>query len=102
MTHTLLTLMEGKLPGSKAPGPSREAAVKVQGRANKLRQLVLDALIQKPMTAHELAEHLGESTYAVSPRISELREEGLVVDSGARRFNKSGMKATVWAGVKLS
>lgn len=28
MTHTLLTLMEGKLPGSKAPGPSREAAVK--------------------------------------------------------------------------
>lgn len=101
-SESLFALMEAKTPGSKVNGPSRESAVKVQSRANTLRRLAHEALCRTPLTAHELAEFLGESTYAVSPRISELREEGLVIDSGMRRINDSGHKATVWKGVDPS
>lgn len=87
-------------PGAKvSTGPSVEAAQKVTGRANRLRKLVHEALCRTPLTAHELADFLNEDDKATSPRISELRAEGLVVDSGMRRPNRSGHNATVWRGV---
>ena len=64
--------------------------------ATRLEALVLDAIRCKPMTSHELAEHLDLSLVTVSPRLRPLVNKGLAQDSGERRRNPSGRNAIVW------
>jgi predicted ArsR family transcriptional regulator len=84
-------------PGFKA-GPSEDAARTVITVASKLRPIVLTAIAQSPggATADEIAEQLNLSVLSVRRRVSELNRNGLIVQTGARRRNASGMTATVW------
>jgi predicted ArsR family transcriptional regulator len=83
--------------GSKADGPSAEAATKVASSASRLRCAVLTEIIRgRSGTADEIAVNLGRSALAVRPRLSELRAAGLIEDTGHRRKNESGMSASVW------
>lgn len=81
-------------PGAKVDGPSREAARAIN--ACDLQYRVLLKLRDGPATADEVADALGLSVLAIRPRFSELLAQGFIVDSGARRKNKSGRTATVW------
>ena len=52
-----------------------------------------------PKTNEELAEDLRVKYITVTPRISELVELKLVIDSGQRRPTSSGRPAIVWKAV---
>lgn len=104
MSQQLDLLTYPAQPGYKAPGPSREAAEAVKPTAATLRKKCL-ALLHKHqfaslshggLTADEVARVLDESILSIRPRIAELKEMGFVEDSGARRPNASGKRATVW------
>jgi len=53
-----------------------------------------------PMTCDEVEAlgHLNHQT--ASPRFTELRNAGRIVDTGERRRTRSGRRATVWRVVK--
>jgi|SRR5262245_22068771 len=89
---------DGKYPeaaGWKAPGPSREAAKTVD--AATIRGQVLTWLrAHGEATADEAAAALGYTPFTMRPRLTELKALGLIADSGARRRNQSGRRATVW------
>lgn len=52
-----------------------------------------------PMTADEVAAHLGLSILSIRPRITELSKAGLIVKTGLRRANISGCNANEWRAV---
>lgn len=84
-----------EVPGFKAEGTSKAAAASVD--ASELRLCVRLALRQEgPMTADECARVLGKSVLSIRPRFSELKAQGVIVDTGERRANDSGRKAIVW------
>jgi predicted Rossmann fold nucleotide-binding protein DprA/Smf involved in DNA uptake len=81
-------------PGWKRTDTSREAAQTVN--AATLRARVLRVLIDGPLTADECAEALRCPILSIRPRLSELRLQGKVEDTGERRRNDSGKRAIVW------
>lgn len=86
-------------PGYKAAGTSQEAAERVESKAATLRMKclrLLEDIAPYGLTADELAERLGETVLSVRPRVSELLGLGLVMHTGERRKNASGMSASVW------
>lgn len=82
--------------GHKVSGTSQEAAEAVTPCASNLREQVLRALINEPMTADECAARLDQTPFAIRPRLSELRALGKIEDSKTRRPNASGHRAIVW------
>jgi predicted ArsR family transcriptional regulator len=89
-------------PGFKVEGTSREAAQSVRASQRiKNHNLIIEALLVRPRTADEVAEALELSVLYVRPRFSELREDGRIADSGARRANSSGRRAVVWKAVPI-
>lgn len=88
------------VPGAKVSGPSAAAANVIAAFAPTLRARAL-AELRKPehangLTADEIATALSSTEFAIRPRISELKRSGELLDSGARRPNRSGVFATVW------
>jgi hypothetical protein len=86
-------------PGAKAGGTSAEAGLQIAARARVLRRKVYETIrILSPdgLTADETAQLLKESVLSVRPRVSELKALGLIVATGERRRNASGMSANVW------
>jgi hypothetical protein len=88
-------------PGWKEPTTSRNAARIMESVSKALQADCMRVLRQNPngLTADEVAAVLGEDILAIRPRISELRSEKmgrLVVPSGEKRKNKSGILAMVW------
>lgn len=86
-------------PGFKADGPSAEAADHAASAAATLRAQALALLRTRSLTADEIAAALGRSVLSVRPRISELVTLGQVEDTGERRRNRSGRRASVWRTV---
>jgi predicted ArsR family transcriptional regulator len=86
-------------PGYKAPGPSQEAAEAMKDSA-RLRAMALRVLQGESLTADEVAARLRRSVLAIRPRVSELSAMGFIVDTGVRRKNSSGRRATVWRSLK--
>lgn len=77
--------------------PRREAERQIAPERNRLQAAVLEALrTYGPMTADEIAVKVGETALAIRPRVTELGNAGLLVDTGDRRTNVSGRPATVW------
>lgn len=90
-------------PGYKAPGTSKDAARATTGRAETLRQRVLEAIEKagnRGLTPDEAAAALGETVLAVRPRFSELKALDKIYQTGARRANASGLKANAWKVMK--
>jgi DNA-binding transcriptional ArsR family regulator len=97
-----------ELPGvepvarSTDPGTSWAAAHDATPKAPTHRARVLQALRSIPggLTDYELAELVGLQQNSAGKRRGELRDAGLVEDSGRRRPAPSGSKAIVWKVVE--
>lgn len=83
--------------GHKGTDTGKAAAKKVErgGKAMALRNRILltlsfAAVEEKPMTADELAAHLGEDVLSILPRVTELLAKGLLLDTGLRRASSRG------------
>lgn len=77
---------------------SQQAAEAAAHTAPSLRLRVLQSIRQAPdgMTADEAAQALDASVLAIRPRVTELKDAGLIVQSCGRRKNASGRRAVVW------
>jgi predicted ArsR family transcriptional regulator len=86
-------------PGWKEPATSRDAAKAVAGRTEHLRDRVLTAIRNagpKGLTADEAASRIGETPFAVRPRLTELAKSKKIERTMERRKNASGVAAAVW------
>jgi predicted transcriptional regulator len=80
-------------------GPSNIAGARIKPHVVTLKDKVLTVLRRYPsgLTADEVAEFCGASMLAIRPRVSELKNDGMIEDTGKRRKNAvSGHIATIW------
>ena len=84
--------------GYQKTDTSRAAAIIDVDKKLTLKAQVLEALRQcsRPMDTEELSLALNKPYASVQPRISELRNEGKVVDSGDRGYTQWGKKCIRW------
>jgi len=75
---------------------SIQAAESMEPFAPKNRERVLMAITRQPAANHQLEERLGMRLSSVCPRVAELREDGLILDSGRRVQTDSDRPAIVW------
>lgn len=96
MLRDQLDLLAWRGPGARRtdPSTSHEAAAKLRNR--KVYEDVLAALRERPSTDFEIAARLGGQQTSLGKRRGELRDAGLVEDSGKRRQSPSGSMAIVW------
>ena len=90
-------------PPHQAAETSREAARQIAGDVNALQRRVLDVLKRFGAfgcTDRELENATGLIGSTLRPRRCELREKGLIRDSGKRRPTPSGRPAIVWVVTK--
>lgn len=86
-------------PGHRGVDTSLEAAQAIAPRVGTLQAKALAAIREagdRGLTTVELARVLLADSSSIQPRTSELREKRLILDSGARRGNPSGINAIVW------
>ena len=91
-------------PAARATDPdtSLEAGRKAWQDRGRLQQRVVLALSDGPMTDSEIVERIERVTQrrvhpgSVSKRRGELRDEGVVVDTGVRRMSPFGREQIVW------
>jgi len=78
---------------------SRQAAEGIEAHVGRLQELVLEYIKgcgPSGATDEQISLGLGLHTDTTRPRRVELRNLGLVRDSGQRRKTSSGRQATVW------
>ncbi len=92
-------LFEEPKTGNNHPETSRQAA-EVAGRTAKtLRAAVyrfIDSTGVNGATANEVHLHFNLDKNSTSPRITELKQKGFIVDSGTRRASEGCGKSIVW------
>lgn len=89
-------------PGWQKPETSIEAAETIAPQGKRLQAMVLGAIAEAGdhgRTADEVATRLDLTPFTARPRCTELRQLGLIEDSGFRRENDSGSRAIVWIAV---
>lgn len=81
----------------------REAHENVKPKINKRARLVLDTLGDSEMTASEITEALVKSGAIpyfnrnfVAPRLTELKEAGILETVGRRKATRSNISESVW------
>ena len=76
----------------------RAAHEAIADKAPWLRRKCLEALrtAENGLTADQVAERIGETPFAVRPRMTELLQDEKIEDTGERRRNKSLRTAKVW------
>lgn len=85
--------------------PSGKAAKRIAKRAPSMRVKILNLLKaakgKNPVgyTSDEIEIEQGWRHQTVSARLTELKHDGLIKDSGFRRNTRSGDTATVWVAV---
>jgi hypothetical protein len=96
-----LTLFPPPVARRTDPATSWSAASDAGVNASTHRGRALAALRAAPdgLTDFELADLLGVQQTSIGKRRGELRDAGLVVDSGTRRPAPSGSAAIVWRAV---
>lgn len=79
------------------PAASRQEAYdKINETSATKRQQVLDILkTHGPQTADEIAVFLNQPPYTIRPRLTELKEGGLIVTVG-RAEGMTGLRITLW------
>lgn len=76
---------------------ARDAAKAVQPKALPQRERVLNCIRDHgPMTPEQVSERTGIWYQSCRARCSDLRELGLVTDSGLRGASAGGVKAIAW------
>lgn len=85
-------------PGFRRARTSRAAAEAMKVKDKPLRVKVLELLkAGNELTADEIADRLGETVLAIRPRVSQIKRQGLIFDTGKTRPNISGIRASVWS-----
>ena len=90
-------------PAHNGTTTSREAAHAIKPHVSAQRSRVAVCIASAgPLgrTAQEIEEMLSLSGNTVRPRICELRENGVIRDSGRTRKSSSGRACVVWEFVK--
>lgn len=96
-------------PGHRGQDTSMEAAEALSKSLARQQRLVNIAVQEATIcgadgkngcTTIQAANSLGLDHHSVGKRISELKQMGLVVDSGQRLKNPSGRNARVWIAVQ--
>jgi hypothetical protein len=85
--------------GHRGVDTSIAAAQAIQNSLPRLQKAVFAAIRDagsRGITCDEIAHVLGWDRFRVRPRTSELRRDGRIVDSGARRESLSGIASIVW------
>jgi hypothetical protein len=76
---------------------SHAAAERAEGMAARHKKMVYATLKRLgPLASEQIAGATGLNTLQVMKRVSDLRGEGVVVDSGERRPTETGRLAAVW------
>jgi hypothetical protein len=80
------------------PDTSVQAAWAASLKSGTARRIALQALVDSEdgLTDFELADITGYQQNSIGKRRTELRDMGIVVDSGKRRKTPSGSSAIVW------
>lgn len=85
--------------GPQAPDITDEQRRHIEISGRHLQRIALRAIRasgSRGLTTHELSETVRIHRDAIQPRTSELRDRGLIRDSGGRRENVTGKLAIVW------
>lgn len=87
--------------GYQPVNTSLEAALHVENKAPYIRILILNFLRQtkKAWTSEEIALSLDIPYESTQPRLSELRGEGKVRDSGQRKPSRFNRRIICWEAV---
>jgi predicted Rossmann fold nucleotide-binding protein DprA/Smf involved in DNA uptake len=80
--------------GYKVEGTSKLAAEASEAGAKTLREQVYELLQKKALTSDECACYLHQSVLAIRPRLTELKRQGKIRETGEHRKNLSGMPLT--------
>jgi hypothetical protein len=76
---------------------SHIAAGRAEGLAAQHKAMVYAALVGRgPLSSQQIAAATGLEYLQVVRRVSDLRNENVVIDSGDRLPTKAGRKAAVW------
>jgi len=93
------------VPGHRGVDTSIAAARSLELSVGQLQRIALRAIRaagSRGLTTHELAAVVKIHRDSIQPRTSELRERGLIRDSGGRRQNATGKYAIVWVAGGVS
>ena len=84
--------------GYRNTDTSALAAVQVEPKTKIMRDAILAAMKRHgaPVGADELAEIMDVNTLAVRPRLTELRDKGLIRDTGPRGQTNMGKSCILW------
>lgn len=96
MTNTL-SLFDAP-PAIQGSDTSSAAAQSMRGKTASIRERVLLALRERPMTDEDLISAMGGGPSTIRPRRVELMKAGLVEKVG-EAIGESGRRAAIW-GVK--
>lgn len=66
------------------------------GYIHNLKARVYGVIASDSSTIREIAERLEKSPNVISPRVMELRTEGMVISAGKRKCEVSGKLAYAW------
>lgn len=84
-------------PGFRHTDTSQAAAEAMRPNVSVLRRMVLSALESRQMTTLEIAHHVRQRYETIQPRTSELKDMGLIKDSGGRGISRDPRKkAIIW------
>jgi len=75
---------------------SLEAAQSMEPFAPKMREKVLMCITRDSAANHEIEARTRIKLQSVCARVAELREDGLIQDSGRRCMTDSDRPATIW------
>lgn len=86
----------------------RESYETVKPDTKRRRQMILEILGDREMTANEIAEALYENGITpfyernfAAPRLTELKNEGKVITIGKKYCTKTGRMIAVWAKARV-
>lgn len=84
--------------GFQKTDTSYAAGQNIAPKAKTLRTQVLEYLRdqRRPISTADVADGLGRPYGSIQPRLSELRDRGLIVDSGERGTTKYGSSCILW------
>jgi hypothetical protein len=91
-------------PPTNGVSTSNEAAAAIMPYAERQRDRLLQYIIEQGMTgstAQEAEIPLGMPAQTITPRLLEIRKDGLVKDSGVKRMTRSKRRARVWIDANL-
>jgi len=83
-------------PGYKDSDTSKQAAKKVTSKSERLCQDIEIILHRGAMSAYQLAAYFNEPITSIRPRITQLKQQGKIEDSGQRHRTIGGCNEKVW------